>query len=159
MMTIGQLAKAVGKSPRALRLYEEKGLIAPESRSQGGFRQYGPDALLRLRWILQLVNSGLHLSEIQAILQRVASAENGREALDILQGHFHQKIHSLDEQIKQLGTLKAALESGLDHLKMCDTCEKTRPHNCNICVSKTHSFPEMIAGALVQTPMAGGANS
>ncbi|MBU1433242.1 MerR family transcriptional regulator [Myxococcota bacterium] len=156
-MTIGQLAKAVGKSPRALRLYEEKGLISPDGRSEGGFRQYGPDALLRLRWILRLVNSGLNLGEVQSILQRVAAAENGREALDILQDHFQQKIQSLDEQIKQLSTLKNALESGLNHLKMCDTCEKTRPHNCNICVSKTHAFPEMIAGALVQSPVTGGA--
>ena len=37
-LKIGDLAKATGKTQRALRLYEEMGLLAPSERTLGGFR-------------------------------------------------------------------------------------------------------------------------
>ena len=47
-MRVGELAKAVGKTVRAMHLYEELGLLEPAARSEGGFRLYGSDAVDRI---------------------------------------------------------------------------------------------------------------
>ena len=36
-LKVGELAEKTGKTVRALRLYEERGLLTPSTRSQGGF--------------------------------------------------------------------------------------------------------------------------
>ena len=40
LLRIGDLAEKTGKTKRALRLYEEMGLLVPSERSSGGFRLY-----------------------------------------------------------------------------------------------------------------------
>ena len=54
LMRVGELAKAVGKTVRAMHLYEELGLLEPRARSDGGFRLYGPEAVDRIHWITKL---------------------------------------------------------------------------------------------------------
>ena len=39
-LTVGSLAERVGVSPRTLKHWEDKGIIEPEIRSEGGFRLY-----------------------------------------------------------------------------------------------------------------------
>ena len=57
-----------GKSVRAIRLYEELGLLNPKARSHGGFRLYDDTATTRIRWIELLQSSGFSLHQIQALL-------------------------------------------------------------------------------------------
>lgn len=57
-MRIGELAEATGVSVRALRYYEEQGLLESE-RSARGQRRYGPEAVEKVRWIRQLLEAGL----------------------------------------------------------------------------------------------------
>jgi DNA-binding transcriptional MerR regulator len=65
--TIGELAKEVGVSVRALRHYEHVGLLIPE-RSEGGHRRYEASDLARLRQIVSLRGLGLGLQHIAAWL-------------------------------------------------------------------------------------------
>ncbi len=60
-------AELVGSAPQNLRLYETRGLINP-SRSQGGTRRYSDDDLVRLREIGRLLDDGLNLAGIAAVL-------------------------------------------------------------------------------------------
>ena len=48
-----EAARRLGVSAKALRLYEQRGLIAP-SRSSAGWRAYGPDAMARAAEIASL---------------------------------------------------------------------------------------------------------
>jgi cob(I)alamin adenosyltransferase len=65
--TIGELAKMIGVSVRALRHYEDVGLLIPD-RSEGGHRRYGSPDLDRLRQIVALRKLGLGLQHIAAWL-------------------------------------------------------------------------------------------
>jgi MerR family copper efflux transcriptional regulator len=65
-MKIGELARKTGKTPRALHLYEEMGLLQPPERTEGGFRLYGPDEVARVYWIAKLQDMGFSLPQIQA---------------------------------------------------------------------------------------------
>lgn len=62
-LSAADCASRTGLTPRALRVYEEFGLIAPR-RSAGGWRQYGPRDLLKLDTIALLKAAGLSLAQI-----------------------------------------------------------------------------------------------
>ena len=80
LMRVGELAKAVGKTVRAMHLYEELGLLEPASRSEGGFRLYGPDAVDRINWIVKLQAIGFTLADIQGFVKtRLSAHEYPRE--------------------------------------------------------------------------------
>src|SRR6187431_1699540 len=69
LIQVGELAKATGKTVRAIHLYEELGLVRAHERSKGRYRLFSPDALLRVRWISKLQSLGLSLSEIQGLVR------------------------------------------------------------------------------------------
>lgn len=62
-----ECAARIGLSKRALRLYEERGLIRPR-RTEKGWRLYGADEIARLHEILALKRLGLSLQRITALL-------------------------------------------------------------------------------------------
>ncbi|MBP1158302.1 MerR family transcriptional regulator/heat shock protein HspR [Rhodococcus sp. PvR044] len=57
-----------GIDPQTLRLYEQRGLLAP-ARTEGGTRRYSDDDLMALRHIAELVAGGINLAGIARILQ------------------------------------------------------------------------------------------
>jgi DNA-binding transcriptional MerR regulator len=68
LLRIGELAERSGVSAKALRLYEQRGLLRPCAHSEAGYRLYGPEALRRLVRIVVLKRSGLSLAEIGGLL-------------------------------------------------------------------------------------------
>jgi DNA-binding transcriptional MerR regulator len=60
-------ARHLGVSPKALRIYEERGLLRPH-RSATGWRSYGPDQIARGRDIVELRALGLCLNQIARVL-------------------------------------------------------------------------------------------
>jgi DNA-binding transcriptional MerR regulator len=62
-----ETAKALGVTVRALRVYEQRGLVRP-LRSQAGWRAYGPEALTRLHQVLTLKCLGLSLAKIAVLI-------------------------------------------------------------------------------------------
>lgn len=74
-------AELVGSAPQNLRLYETRGLINP-ARSQGGTRRYSDDDLIRLREISRLLEDGLNLAGIAAVLALQASNQSLQVELD-----------------------------------------------------------------------------
>ncbi len=63
-MTSGEIAKKVGISQKAVRLYDEKGLLKPSDYSEGNYRLYDKEALLVLEKIIALKKIGFSLEEI-----------------------------------------------------------------------------------------------
>jgi|SRR6185437_8848136 DNA-binding transcriptional MerR regulator len=60
-------AELVGTGVQSLRLYEARGLVSP-SRTTGGTRRYSSDDLVRLRRIGELLDAGLNLAGVAAVL-------------------------------------------------------------------------------------------
>ncbi len=78
---ISVAAELVGSAPQNLRLYETRGLINP-ARSQGGTRRYSDDDLVRLRQIGRLLDDGLNLAGIAAVLSLQAQNQSLQTQLD-----------------------------------------------------------------------------
>ncbi|MEV4006754.1 MerR family transcriptional regulator [Actinomadura sp. NPDC049753] len=62
---IGELARITGTTPRALRHYEEAGLITSR-RAGNGYRIYDEGAAVRVRNIRELLAVGLTLDDVRA---------------------------------------------------------------------------------------------
>ncbi|MDA0353080.1 MAG: MerR family transcriptional regulator [Chloroflexi bacterium] len=67
---IGEVASRTGVTQRALRFYEEKGLLQPPERMEGGFRRYSDDDVTRIEFVKKLQDLlGFALSEIKEMVE------------------------------------------------------------------------------------------
>src|SRR5512143_3911481 len=106
LMRVGELAKAVGKTVRAMHLYEELGLLEPAGRSEGGFRLYGDDAIERINWIVKLQAIGFTLAEIQGFIRDFQGASTGRDATTRVRAVFAEKLQATRDQLAQLRSIE-----------------------------------------------------
>ncbi|MFJ3667347.1 MerR family transcriptional regulator [Streptomyces sp. NPDC090106] len=67
LIRIGEVARGAGVSVRAVRYYEEQGLLAPE-RSPSGQRLYRQDAVSLVRFFQQMYAAGLTSQRITELL-------------------------------------------------------------------------------------------
>jgi MerR family copper efflux transcriptional regulator len=104
LQTTSALCKAANVTRGQLRLYEEEGLIAPQGRTEAGYRQYGADTLDRLRVILHLKELGLTLAEIALLLSDRDQGVLDEQALQRLAGEVLAKI---DERIAGLKLIRS----------------------------------------------------
>lgn len=99
-LRIGQIATRTGLSAKALRLYEARGLLEPDARSDKDYRLYGTQALTRLAEIGVLKRAGFTLAEIGKLLERKGSAAALIEA----------RIASLRQEVRNKSQALTALE-------------------------------------------------
>jgi DNA-binding transcriptional MerR regulator len=101
--TTSSICKAANVTRGQLRLYEEQGLIAPQSRTEAGYRQYGSDTLDRLKVILHLKDLGLTLTEIALLLSDRDKGILDEQAVKRMAGEVTSKI---DERIAGLQVIR-----------------------------------------------------
>jgi DNA-binding transcriptional MerR regulator len=123
-MQIGEFAKQAGVSVRAIRYYEELGLIRPEKRSRGGFRLYGPENHKRLAVINFLKEMGLSLSEIREILLAKKTAGGDRSAIRFLLDIFGEKLKMVEARMESLAAMRNELANALRILSSCEGCRR-----------------------------------
>lgn len=105
-MTIGKVAKAAGLGVETVRFYERQGLIAEPARSQSGYRQYRPETIRRLQFIVRAKALGFTLQEIGDLLGLRATP--GAGCADV-QARAEAKIADIEERVAQLEAMKRAL--------------------------------------------------
>ncbi len=68
-LQIGEVAQRTGVTQRTLRFYEEKGLLRPPSRMDGGFRLYSEEDVKRVEHIRRLQDLlGISLADIKEMV-------------------------------------------------------------------------------------------
>ncbi|KUH38163.1 MULTISPECIES: MerR family transcriptional regulator [Streptomyces] len=103
-MRIGQLARRSGVSVRALRYYEEQGLLE-STRTPGGQRDYPDDALDRVQLIQDLFAAGLSSRTVVELLPCVSSGTATPAMLDRLtteRDHITERIQDLSRAKSKL---------------------------------------------------------
>jgi len=81
-LTTGELAEKSGINVRTIKFWEEKGLIAPHRRTEGGFRLYRPADVVKISFIRDLQAFNYTLAEIGNIL-RLAGPDLGATDEDL----------------------------------------------------------------------------
>lgn len=104
-----EAAGRLGVSAKALRIYEERGLIAP-LRSDAGWRAYGPQDMARAQEIVALRSLGFSLAQIE----RVLNADNRglEQALASHQAKLEGQAHRITESIGKIRSLRDDIAKG-----------------------------------------------
>src|SRR5690242_16662417 len=92
LLQVGDIAKASGKTVRAIHHYEEVGILRPHTRSKGRYRLYDQAALNRVRWIGKLHDLGLSLSQIQEMVATWETATSAPGAMARIRAIYTLKL-------------------------------------------------------------------
>lgn len=149
-LQVGEFAKTIGKTVRALHLYEELGLLQPIGRSKGGFRLYDEASVERARWIVKLQGIGFTLAQIQGFVAEFEGAASGRAATSKARATFKSRLDELRSQIEKLRASETDLMDALGYLEGCHQCEEAiTPANCHDCNLNGHepdAVPKLFSG-------------
>ena len=116
--SIGDLAREFAVTPRAIRFYEDHGLLAP--RRAGQRRIYSPRDRTRLKLTLRGKRLGLTLSEIRELIDLYEPGRDERPQLErflaVLQAHrtnLEQQRADLEAQLAELQTFEKRVRKQL----------------------------------------------
>ena len=68
-MKIGELARATATKVETIRFYERIGLLPEPARTDGNYRDYGPDQLARLSFVRRARDLGFTLDQVRELAQ------------------------------------------------------------------------------------------
>ncbi|MCZ2815717.1 MerR family transcriptional regulator [Modestobacter sp. VKM Ac-2984] len=104
-MRIGEVAAAAGVSVRALRYYEEQGLLEAE-RTPSGQRRYAEDAVGRVHFVQQLYAAGLTSKDVLELLPCVHTGV----ATPAMLARLVEQRDGIDRQLAELAQARERLD-------------------------------------------------
>ncbi len=121
-LTVGTLAEKIDVSPRTIKHWEEKGIIEPDLRSQGGFRLYRDYYVLFCNLIKDLQLFGYSLEQIKTISDYFRDFIGIRDNMEVTDTETVDfKLEAMENEIqllfKKTGQLKNGIRRWEDLLK------------------------------------------
>ena len=113
-MRIGELAQRTGSTPKAIRLYEARGLLGTVAR-EGSYRHYGEGDVARVQLIRQAQGLGFSLGELDG-LPILHTAAGWRRMADLVAG----RRAAVARELARLQALDAQLALMEAELHACD---------------------------------------
>lgn len=113
-MRIGELAQRTGTTPKAIRLYEARGLLGTVAR-EGSYRHYGEADVARVQLIRQAQGLGFSLAQLDGLPDLHTSAGWARMA-----GLLAQRRAALAQEMARLVGLDEQLAALEAELHACD---------------------------------------
>ena len=132
-MKIGEIARRVGVSVSALRLYEQRGLIKA-GRSEGGTRHYGEEDMKRFRAIVSLTRAEVPIDSLARLARIRVESSSGAVASRRVEAVLAEVEAEIEVRLKLLRSARADICRAKQHLTGCHGCPK-RPtrRNCSGC--------------------------
>ncbi|WP_219590554.1 MerR family transcriptional regulator [Aeromonas salmonicida] len=116
-MYIGEFARLAGTTPKAIRLYEQMGLL-PEPRRRGKYRVYRAEDLEWVGFIRQAQQLGCKLSELTPLLTGMT---------DMAQFPWQKVEHLIADKLAQIGAEQARLQRQHQALTQCAALLQQHP--------------------------------
>jgi DNA-binding transcriptional MerR regulator len=116
MWTVSQLAKELGTTPRAIRFYEEKGLLSPR-RSSSDYRVYSKRDRTRLSLILKGKRFGLSLEEIADILGLSSTDMHEVEQIEKALAYCERVQSDLKDRMKELRSVQQEVATHIRNMR------------------------------------------
>ena len=122
-MTSGEIAKQAGVSQKALRVYDEKGLLKPVGQTEGNYKLYDKNSLIILEKIIALKHIGFSLEEIKSSLEN-DDQSSIREILENQLKMMNEKIYELQKSAKCIESALARFDENPDWDDIADIIKK-----------------------------------
>lgn len=104
-----QASAALGVSAKALRLYEQHGLLDPD-RNQTGWRSYDAAAMERATQIVALRSLGLSLAQVARVLD--GNPQDLSAGLSAQETRLHEQVRQIGDTLERLRFFRAELAQG-----------------------------------------------
>lgn len=148
LLKIGDFARLADTNLRTLRYYEELGLLAPCTRSQGGFRYYRRTDINRVNLIRDLQELGLQLERIRGLISARSEGEPASKFLARVREALHEQERMLAERQRSIEEQRRKIGDALGKLSECQSC-RTSPcaqnNFCEPCQTSGRSLPEHLS--------------
>src|SRR5579863_6284602 len=103
---IGEVAKETGLTVDTIRFYEKQGLLKRSTRTEGGFRLFGPNEIQALKFIRKAQDLGFSLQEVRELLvllnQKLASVRGKIEELRKLEGNLENALRTCNRSPRKV---------------------------------------------------------
>lgn len=134
LITIGEFSHRTRLSPKALRLYDQLGLVVPARVDAfSGYRFYSPDQVESARLVGMLRRIGMPLSQISAVLA-MAPAETARAVADYWDGQ-----EALSRERRDLVSYLAEMLTRQDYAMYEIELRKTPPRKLMTITKHVHA--------------------
>ncbi len=113
-MTVAEVGRLTGATRKALRHYEDVGLVRPSRRTESGYRLYDSEALRRIHLVNRAKLLGLSLAEADEFIHVAdgCCGENHPELAEMVAA----KLAETERRINELRALEETLHGVLDRL-------------------------------------------
>ena len=122
-MNIGKASKLSGLTLKAVRYYDNIGLVKPQKNTFTGYREYNEEDVLKLKFVGKARKFNFSIDECRELLSLY---ENKRRPSKDVKKLTLEKISQIDEKLKQLQNLKDELSY------LADNCHGDDRPNCPI---------------------------
>lgn len=122
-MNISDVAKKTGLTSKAIRFYEEKGLVTPPLRGDNGYRSYTPQHLNELTLLRQARQVGFNLEECGELVHLFNDPT--RHSADV-KARTLQKVAEIERHIDELQQMRQQL------LALAESCPGDDSADCPI---------------------------
>ena len=122
-MNISDVAKKTGLTSKAIRFYEEKGLVTAPLRSDTGYRTYTQTHLDELTLLRQARQVGFNLEECRELV--TLFNDPSRHSADVKKRTL-EKVADIENHIRELQNMRAHL------LALADACPGDESADCPI---------------------------
>jgi MerR family copper efflux transcriptional regulator len=126
-MKIGQLADQTGLSTKAIRYYEDIGVLPEPERAANGYRSYTTDTAERISFIRDAQSAGLSLVEIQMILDL---RDSGESTCGHVIGSLEGQLAEVDRQMADLERTRDRLADIIERARSLDPAACDDPNRC-----------------------------
>jgi len=133
-MTIGEVARRTGASVKALRFYDELGILEVAGRSEANYRLFTDGVLRCVEQIRRLQEAGLTLRQLQAIVE---ARRRGKDPAPLLRRAFAEALARTErilaalearrERLREIVGANDPAELTLQCAGGCSLSEKTAP--------------------------------
>ncbi|MFI8415296.1 Cu(I)-responsive transcriptional regulator [Serratia sp. NPDC078593] len=122
-MNISDVAKKTGLTSKAIRFYEEKGLVTAPIRTENGYRSYNPRHIEELTLLRQARQVGFNLEECRELV--ALFNDPARHSADV-KARTLQKVADIEKHIQELGDMRLRL------LQLAEQCPGDDGADCPI---------------------------
>ncbi|ESS59356.1 MULTISPECIES: Cu(I)-responsive transcriptional regulator [Kosakonia] len=122
-MNISDVAKKTGLTSKAIRFYEQKGLVTPPLRGENGYRSYNQQHLNELTLLRQARQVGFNLEECGELVNLFN--DPARHSADV-KARTLQKVAEIERHISELQAMRTQL------LTLAEACPGDEGADCPI---------------------------